>query len=115
VADDPFLRALDDLERFLDDEVARHRSIKQRMRQIRRLRALGKPYADIVPAEERPLIVQLLTESRLACDDVGARVRRTEAQVLHAEGFTMDRIAELFGVTRQRVSGLLREGRNGRA
>jgi antitoxin (DNA-binding transcriptional repressor) of toxin-antitoxin stability system len=113
VADDPFLQALDDLERFLADEVARHRAIKQRIRQIRRLRAAGKPYADIVPAEKRPLIVQVLTASRLALDDVGARVRRTEAQVLHAEGFTMDRIAELFGVTRQRVSGLLREAPNG--
>jgi predicted XRE-type DNA-binding protein len=29
--------------------------------------------------------------------------------MLHEEGITMDRIAELFGVTRQRVSGLLRE------
>jgi hypothetical protein len=115
VPDDPFLRALDDLERVLEDEAGRQRAIKQRIRQIRRLRAAGKPYADIVPGEERPLIVQLLSESRLALDDVGARVRRTEAQVLHSEGFTMDRIAELFGVTRQRVSGLLREGRDGRA
>jgi predicted transcriptional regulator len=36
-------------------------------------------------------------------------VRRTEARTLHREGLTMDQIAQLFGVTRQRVSALLRE------
>jgi DNA-directed RNA polymerase sigma subunit (sigma70/sigma32) len=110
VADgDPFLRALEDLETTIDEDIERHRAMKKRIRDIRRHRAAGRPYAEIVPAEKRPLIVQLLTESRLALDDVGGRVRRTEARVLHEEGMTMDRIAELFGVTRQRVSGLLRE------
>ena len=37
-----------------------------------------------------------------------SRYRRAEAQVLHRTGSTMERIAELFGVTRQRVSHLLR-------
>ncbi len=39
----------------------------------------------------------------------GSRWRREEARALHDEGVTMDRIAALFGVTRQRVSQLLRE------
>lgn len=108
---DPFLRALADLEAIIDADVERQRVIKKRIRDIQRHRAAGKPYAEIVPAEKRPLIVQLLTESRLALDEVGARVRRTEARMLHEEGVTMDRIAALFGVTRQRVSGLLREAR----
>jgi len=108
---DPFLRALADLDTILDEELERHRLIKERIADIQRHRAAGKSYVEIVPAEERPLIVQLLTESRLALDEVGARVRRTEARMLHEEGVTMDRIAALFGVTRQRVSGLLREAR----
>ncbi len=40
---------------------------------------------------------------------VSARLRWAEARALHAEGVTMDKIAALFGVTRQRISGLLRE------
>lgn len=36
-------------------------------------------------------------------------MRRTEARALHHEGVTMDKIARLFGVTRQGVSGLLRD------
>jgi predicted transcriptional regulator len=55
------------------------------------------------------LIVQLLTESAETLHEHGSRVRRTEARALHREGLTMDQIARLFGVTRQRVSALLRE------
>jgi DNA-binding transcriptional regulator LsrR (DeoR family) len=39
-------------------------------------------------------------------------VRRAEARALYAEGLTMDQIAERFGVTRQRVSALLRKARD---
>jgi DNA-binding transcriptional regulator LsrR (DeoR family) len=38
-------------------------------------------------------------------------VRRAEAQALYAEGMTMEQIADRFGVTRQRVSTLLRKAR----
>ena len=40
-----------------------------------------------------------------------ADYRRLLAVALHDEGMTMERIAELFGVTRQRISRMLREGR----
>ncbi len=46
------------------------------------------------------------TLSQLA--DAGSRWRRAEARALHAEGLSMDVIAQLFGVTRQRVSSLLK-------
>jgi predicted transcriptional regulator len=39
-----------------------------------------------------------------------SRFRRHQAQVLRSEGMPMDRVAELFGVTRQRVSQLLKRG-----
>ena len=44
-------------------------------------------------------------ESRLAA---GERFRSAQARSLHAEGMTMNVIAKLFGVTRQRISALLR-------
>jgi transcriptional regulator with XRE-family HTH domain len=43
-----------------------------------------------------------------ALDTLGADVRRAEARALYEEGLTMEQIAEHFGVTRQRVSALLR-------
>jgi DNA-directed RNA polymerase sigma subunit (sigma70/sigma32) len=74
-------------------------------------RTAGRSYSEIVGAEPRPRVVELLTESAGALDAAGADVRRTEARILYEEGMTMDRIAELFGVTRQRISVLLRDQR----
>ncbi len=42
--------------------------------------------------------------------EVGSTLRKAEAAALRANGYTMDRIAELFGATRQRISALLRNG-----
>jgi CRP-like cAMP-binding protein len=48
-------------------------------------------------------------QERLA--KAASRLRRTQARALREEGMTTDRIAELFGVSRQRVSALLKESR----
>ena len=107
-AEDEFLRALTALEEGLDDQRRRASSIKRRIALIRRRRAMGASYTEIVSSNETPLIVQLLTESSTALDTWGAEVRRAEARALYEEGLTMEQIAEHFGVTRQRVSTLLR-------
>jgi Sigma-70, region 4 len=109
VAEDPFLEALGALEEVLADNGRRASLIKKRITQLRRLRSRGAPYAEIVSSKDGPLIVQLLTESSTALDTCGANVRRAEAHALYAEGLTMEQIAERFGVTRQRISTLLRK------
>jgi hypothetical protein len=109
MADDAFLKALTALEATLADNQERTRLIKKRITQLRRLRDKGASYAEIVATRNGPLLVQLLTESSRALDTSGASVRRAEARALYAEGLTMDQIAEGFGVTRQRVSTLLRK------
>lgn len=108
---DPFLRSLDDLELAIDANTERARLMKQRIADVRAQRATGRSYREIVEGGGGPLIVRLLSESRQALDDAGAHTRRTEALALHEEGMTMEQIAERFGVTRQRVSGLLRQAR----
>lgn len=108
---DPFIRALTDLEAVLDDNVRRADLMRKRIAVLREERAAGRSYREIVADEDEPLIVHLLTESGQALDLAGARVRRAEALALHDEGLTMDRIADAFGVTRQRVSALLRDAR----
>jgi len=110
-SEDAFLRALDDLEGALDENAERSKAMKRRIAQIRRMRGKGGTWSSIVSAEAPPLIVQLVTESSRALDEHGGRVRRTEVLALHDEGMTMEQIAEKFGVTRQRVSSLLREAR----
>ncbi|HVL96881.1 MAG TPA: hypothetical protein VM266_13570 [Solirubrobacteraceae bacterium] len=104
-----FLAALDDLERALDANEELTARMRQRMAAIRAGCASGRPLSEVIAVEKPPLIVQLLSESAALVQATGARVRRTEAHALYREGLTMDRIARLFGVTRQRVSALLRE------
>ena len=109
MAEDEFLEALTALEAILEDHTERSRLIKKRIAQIRRGRAKGTSYTELVSNPDNPLIVQLLTESSIALDTGGADVRRAEARALYAEGLTMEQIAQRFGVTRQRVSTLLRK------
>jgi DNA-binding transcriptional regulator GbsR (MarR family) len=106
---DVFMEALTELDRALDQCTEMIERMRQRIEHIRGVHAEGRPLHEIVPEEESPLIVQLLTESTNLLHSYGNRVRRTEARALHREGMTMDEIAKLFGVTRQRVSALLRE------
>ena len=109
MAEDEFLKALTALEKVLADNGRRASLIKKRIARLRRLRAKGEPYAEIVSTKDGPLIVQLLTESSAALDSSGGNVRRAEAEALYAEGLTMEQIAKRFGVTRQRISALLRK------
>jgi DNA-directed RNA polymerase specialized sigma24 family protein len=109
MAEDEFLEALTALEHVLADHATRASLINKRIAQIRRLRSKGASYTEIVASNDGALIVQLLTESSTALDTCGANVRRAEAHALYAEGLTMEQIAERFGVSRQRVSTLLRK------
>ena len=110
ITNDEFLEALTALKEVLADNERRAGLIKKRIAQLRRSRARDVPYTELVASEDGPLIVQLLTESSTALDSCGATVRRAEAKALYAEGLTMEQIAKSFGVTRQRVSALLRKG-----
>jgi len=106
---DAFLDALADLEGALDQSLQMTEQMKHRIGEIRESVNAGQPLRAVVPSEQRPLLVQLLTENANVLQSYGARVRRTEARALHRKGVTMDEIAQLFGVSRQRVSALLRE------
>jgi hypothetical protein len=103
-----FLEALEGLETSLDRSVEMTERMRARISYLRRELTAGRPLGEVVTAEEPPLLVQLLTESATLLHTYGTRVRRTEARALHAEGMTMDEIAHLFGVSRQRVSALVR-------
>lgn len=109
--EDPFERALRDLDRVIDVNLEHLGSIRRRIAEIQRQRSDGLSYTEIVEAAQSPLLVQLVTESKEVLDGFGARVRRAEALALHQEGMTMEEIAEKFGVTRQRVSALLKDAR----
>lgn len=84
-------------------------SARERVRELQRLRAAGTGWREIVPGEQRPLIVESVTRALDGLGAVGGRFRREEAVALHAEGETIAGIGRLFGVSRQRVSSYLQE------
>ncbi|MFL5846860.1 MAG: helix-turn-helix domain-containing protein [Solirubrobacteraceae bacterium] len=86
-------------------------AMEDRIERVARGRGAGRSYREIVETERGPLVVEMLTEAMHALETAGSVVRRAEARALHDEGMTMDEIAAAFGVTRQRVSALLREPR----
>ena len=111
--DDEVLAALEELVDALKANSERNRIALERAEAIRRAREAGRPYSEIVNDESRPLIVDVLNQNLERLVTSGARFRRAEAKALHDEGVTMERIAHIFGVTRQRVSALLKGAHSG--
>lgn len=102
--------ALDNLVEALSRNIEASELAMRRAGTIKELRARGLEYRVIADETGEPLVVQLVTENLDRLRVYGAQLRRAHAAALHHEGLTMDQIAELFGVTRQRISALLRSG-----
>jgi DNA-binding transcriptional regulator LsrR (DeoR family) len=107
---DEVLEALDALLDVLRDSVERSQQAMKQGRAIRRLRHHGKAYREILGRSERARMLEITREGLDRLLETSSRLRRAEARALYDEGMTMEEIATLFGVTRQRVSVLLREG-----
>jgi len=110
---DPVIEALDDLVEALAQNIEASELAMKRARNIKELRARGLPYRDIADETGAPVVVQLVTANLDRLRLFGARLRQAQAAALYDEGLTMDQIAGLFGVTRQRISALLRPTREG--
>jgi hypothetical protein len=100
------LRQLDDMAQA---NIDRSQQIKARIHHLLTRLEAGADLTDIVEAEPPPRIPTLITANIEALHDVGATLRKAEAAALRTHGYTMAQIAELFGVTRQRISMLLRD------
>jgi Homeodomain-like domain-containing protein len=112
-SDDEVLLTLQEAMAALRHSTRRNRRALAQAEAMARQRTQGRAWRDIVQDEDGPLVVELMSESLGVLIDAGARLRRAKARALHREGVTMDAIAELFGVTRQRVSHLIRAEEDG--
>jgi hypothetical protein len=101
--------ALDALVRELADCVATLRDALARAEELRAARAAGQGWREAVADEERPLIVERISDVLELLNGAGGRWRREEARALRADGLSINAIAALFGVTRQRASVLVQE------
>lgn len=100
-------QALEALCTAVDRAQERLEAVRLRADYLRAERAQGRPYGELVAEEDRPLLVELLSDVLEELSTAGAAFRRAEARVLHADGMSQEAIARLFGVTRQRVGVLL--------
>ena len=80
---------------------------RERAEMVFASRRSGASYAEILGSADTPLVLELLTSILSAVSDTGSKLRRAEARALYAEGLSMEKIARIFGVSRQRVSSLL--------
>lgn len=101
--------ALDAIEEAASENAERSVEIQARARNLRSGLEAGEALIDMVRDEPRPAIVELLTTNMTTLETAGAQLRAAQALALRAEGLTIEAIAELFGVTRQRISALLRQ------
>lgn len=103
------LEALDELDAAASKNIERSREMQRRVRRFRRAINAGTPLALLVEAEKDPRTVEMISINIEILQGVGAQLRIAQAQQLRNEGLTIVQIAQLFGVSRQRVSALLKQ------
>jgi hypothetical protein len=108
-ADDSALRALDELRLQVDNTICDLHGVKDRLEQLMSAHAAGAPWSEIVAKQDRPLVVEMITSVLTQLGETGSRFRREQALALRREDLSITRISELFGVSRQRISTILRE------
>lgn len=107
--DGPATAALEALVTELETCIAQLQHAHDRAQRLLVQRREGRPWLAIVTAESRPLVVESISAVMSSLATAGHAWRREQALALHEEDVSINRIAALFGVTRQRISALLRE------
>ena len=107
--DDEALACLSDLAAASGELHHQLSELSQRLVFTRGRHLPGLSYAQMMPLEDRLATMEQISAAIKALVREGSRFRRLEARALYAEGLTMAQLATVFGVSRQRVSALLRD------
>ena len=100
--------ALDHLANAADEGVAELQELQRDLRNMREHRLRGWSWRQVMSTASVPK--PLVRMARIASDlgAAGGSFRRALAQTLRSEGMQVSAIADLFDVSRQRVSTLIR-------
>jgi hypothetical protein len=107
--DDEALASLSDLTSSSGDLHQQLIEFSRRLAEAKGRHPLRASYAALMPLEDRLAIMEQISAAIKALVREGNRFRRLEARALYTEGLTMAQLATVFGVSRQRVSALLRD------
>lgn len=106
--DQEVLDALDALIDNLQDSADKARAALRRAKTVRRQREKGVSMREVIDTDQ-DLLLTLLRATMDPLTEAGARFRRAQMTALFDEGMTMDEIGECFGITRQRVSAVIKQ------
>jgi hypothetical protein len=84
------------------------RLLVRRVRSLQRARANGTSWPEILAGQGKPGVLELIGRMLSRLGESGGNLRRALAGALRDQGLSTPAIAEAFGVSRQRVSNLLR-------
>jgi hypothetical protein len=107
--EDSALLALRALLKVLDANDERNRFVRGRAEQIESLLVHGYTWQQVLSTEDRPLIIDVLSQSMALLNEVGGRFRREEARCLLTEGMKEQEIADLLGVSVDHVQAMLED------
>jgi hypothetical protein len=102
------LDTLDDLALTIDENADEEHRLAGRIRRLRAGRAAGRSWEDVLADEPLPGTLELASAVLGRLSQASAALRRTVARGLRAQGVSVAAIAERFGVSRQRISALLK-------
>ncbi len=105
---DPVLTALNELTATLEANASDQRMLARRVQSAVKARGTGKSWTDILEGESDPSTIRLVTDILGRTSRVSGQLRRALAVSLREDGLTIPAIANMFGVTHQRISSLLR-------
>jgi hypothetical protein len=69
----------------------------------------GRLVHEALAPDAGPALVERVSMLQQRLSKAASRLRRVQARRLQREGLTTERIASIFGVSRQRISALLRD------
>jgi len=101
--------ALVSIETAATENVERSLEIQRRVQWLHRMIDDQQSLTTLIEHEESPRVVELISTNIATLETVGSELRASLALALRDEGLTIEHIAGLFGVTRQRISALLRQ------
>jgi PAS domain S-box-containing protein len=105
--DEELFAALDAVLEVLEGGRDRVDVVAARAAELRDGRSRGLSYAELLTGAQHPLVIDVLAELLDGLFDAGSRLRRAEARALYADSLSMEKIASLLHVSRQRVSAII--------
>ncbi len=106
---DSAVEALYRLTDEIDRSLVELQHARRQAETLLRARHSGYNWREVVGGEVKPMVLEKVSGVLGALSTVGGTWRREQVKALASEGVSINRIAALFGVTRQRISALLRE------